>query len=225
MHTMTTTTSRCTEHGHPEFRLSHEENLQLVEDVRTLAARLERQVADGHRFSDGDTLPIGWLHCRIRSAADGLLTVWEPDMVFYPPLWVEGINHAVIHFKLQSGVVASLDGDHSPAFPGHTDLAWVSDDLGESDRLVMQRLDAEAGHSGWSLTGDEPRGQAVPVEQLRTLSVYEVVTRLDARPIPHLALPVGARVELGAGPPRITLHDEPVGVTDGSLLASTFDEA
>jgi len=225
MRTMIANTSRCAELGHPEFRLTYDQNLMVETDVAALVLRLESSVADGHRYADGDDLQIGGMRTRLVAGPDGTLAVWEPDMVFFPPHWVESVNHCLIHLRLHSGVVASFPTQTEILFPTQDDGTLVSEDLGEGDILTMYRREPGEGFSGWHLCSEPHDAETVDPTHLRRLSLYEAITQLEPRMLPYLALPVGSRVELGSGGLRFALDGEAQQLRPSSLLDQTFPQS
>jgi len=222
MPTMIASTSRCTELGHPEFRLTYDQNLMLESDVVALVLRLESSVANGHHYADGDVLQIGWMRTRLVARPDDTLAVWEPDMVFFPAHWIESVNHSLIHLRLHTGVVASFPTQTEILFPTQDDNALVSEDLGESDSLTMYRREPGEDFSGWHLCAGIHDAESVDPALLRPLSLYEVITQLEPRLLPYLSLPVGSRVDLDNDGPRFALHGEPQQFKPSSLLDATF---
>ena len=218
------TTSRCSEHGHPEIRVVFDQEFVLDSDVSELLTRIEESVAGGASYADGDTLHIGWVAARLVVTDDGTLSIHEPDMVFYPVLWVESVNHALIQQRLQLAVCASVLGSDDARFPSHHDTALLCERLGETEGFVMRRSEPEDDSSGWFVGCDQEGHEHDDPSLLLRASLYEIVTRYEPRIVPYLALPFGACVETRRGSPAISMNDQPLEFRPGSVLESNFPQ-
>jgi hypothetical protein len=219
------TTARCSDHGHPEFRLAYNSELVFEDDVRFLVETLEQSVADGARFEDGSTIQIGWMETRVREASDGTLSIQEPDNIHTPIWWIDSINHSLIHRRLQRGVCASVGRQTEIDFPSSLDDAWVCQCFGETDGFEMRRLEVDGPHSVWMFSCDAPGHDHSDTSTCARMQLYEVVVGIEPRVIPYLALPVGTTAVLRAEGPTILADGEPLEVRPGSLLARNFPES
>jgi len=219
------TTARCSQHGHPEFRLAYNSDLVTEDDVRSLVEMLESSVANGARFENDSTVQIGWIVTRVRRAQDGTLSIQEPDMIHTPIWWIDSVNHCLIHRRLQRGVCASVGYQNDVDYPSSLHEAWVSQCFGDTDGFGMRRLAADEPGSGWLFSCDAPDHDHADTSSCTRMQLYEVAVGIEPRAIPYLALPVGTTVELRAEGPTITANGEQLEVRPGSLLARNFPAA
>lgn len=215
-------TARCSEHGHPEFRLAYNGDLVTEDDVRSLVQMLEGRVADGERFEDDSTVQIGWMVTRVKAASDGTLSIQEPDNIHTPVWWIDSINHSLIHRRLQRGVCASVGCQNEIDFPSSLDDAWVCQCFGESDGFEMRRLEVDGPHSGWMFSCDDPGHDHSDTSTCARMQLYDVAVGIEPRVIPYLALPAGTTAVLRAEGPTILADGEPLEIRPDSLLARNF---
>jgi hypothetical protein len=216
------TTARCSQHGHPEFRLAYNSDLVTEDDMRFLVERLEKSVADGERFQEGSNIQVGWVETRVRAASDGTFSIQEPDMIHTPVWWIDSVNHCLIHRRLQRGVCASVGCPDSVDYPSSLQEAYVCQCFGETDGFGMRRLEVDGSHSGWLFSCDAPDHDHSDASIWARLPLYDVAVGLEPRVIPYLALPVGVTAILRASGPTILADGEPLDVRAGSLLARNF---
>ena len=219
------TTARCSEHGHPEFKLAYNSDLVMEDDVRSLVELLETSVAEGARFEEGSTVQIGWIAARVKEAPDGTLSLQEPDNIHTPIWWIDSINHSLIHRRLQRGVCASVGLHDDIDFPSSLQEAWVCQCFGETGGLGMQRLETEELHSGWLFSCDASEHDHSDVSACVRMQLYEVAVGIEPRVIPYLALPVGTTAVLRIEGPTIMIDGRTLQVRPGSLLARNFPAA
>jgi len=218
-----TDTSNCGQHGHAEFRIHYDDSLVGEDDLRYLVDILEKAVAGGARFDEnGDGLQIGWVANRLRENELGSLTIQEPDMTHTPEWWIDGVNHCLVHRRLQRGVCVSVVGRDSVTFPSSQQLATVCDRFGESDMVVMRRGDPGQEHSGWSFGCGGADHDCRDAVSSAPVSLYEVVVGYEPKVMPYLALPAGVLVELRQEGPVITLDGEDLPYRPGSMLDKNF---
>ncbi|PCI50523.1 MAG: hypothetical protein COB51_03205 [Moraxellaceae bacterium] len=186
-------TTTCSEHNHPEFALSFDEESVLEEDVAWLLSSLQDLVANGQTFSPGDTFQIGWLPTLIQQREDGLLTIHEPDMKSIPAQYQPSITFALLHIRWQKEVAESFELDPELNYPSARQSVLICDQLGQEPGFAMQRRAAKDSHSGWIIccSNEDHDHQAAP---LKPISLYELIISVNPKAIPFIALPETSQV-------------------------------
>ncbi|WP_194819964.1 hypothetical protein [Nocardia sp. XZ_19_385] len=64
--------------GQPEFTLEYEPEIVTRLGMDWLAAWLEDSIREGSRFTEGQTVGIGWLNCYVVDRGDGTLGSVSP---------------------------------------------------------------------------------------------------------------------------------------------------
>jgi hypothetical protein len=214
-----TETGRCHTKGHPEFTLIHDESVTSVVGVPWLTDWLEERVLGGEAFQSGESLQVGWMYDRVCTRRDGTLGILEPDFGTVPVAWVEGVSLTLRHLWFQKEVAASVGLD--PAFPSYRQEAIACSKLRGAQAVLMHREQpSHEWDSGWFIGCYEDEHDHQDAGQLVRTSLFEVAVASDQRFIPYAALPVGAYVILGQGPPFISMHDRILEILPGSLLAA-----
>jgi hypothetical protein len=94
---MILTTSKCGQHGHPEFVL--EAGKTSIPEVHL--RELVRTIEDGSVFKPGDTFQVGWMWTLVQPYDASRLTLREPDMESIPIRWVPGVTETLWHRMVQ----------------------------------------------------------------------------------------------------------------------------
>jgi len=213
-------TTSCHRHRHPEFSVTYDPGVVLVEDdVRWLLGSLEEKVAAGERFADGETFQVGWVTTQIRAGADGRLVIWEPDMVQVPVAWAESVSSTLAHLRRQKDVCESVLTAGDLSFPTMRQSALVCTRLGQTPGGVMERTLPAGTDSGWFCGCREDGHDHNADGELRRVSLYEAAVRHAPEVVSYLALPEGVLLGIGGGPPVIFRHGRPLAFKTGSYLA------
>jgi hypothetical protein len=218
-------TSKCSEHGHPEFRVTYDDGLVPEEDVDFLIDALENAVAGGASFADGSSFQIGWVANRIRADEDGTLVLREPDMIHSPEWWIDTVNHSLLHRRLQRSICASLAETQGPEYPSSEQLALMCDRFGDTDFFTMRRDEAEEPHSGWLFLCDSKDHDHDDSSLFTKAPLFEVAVGIDPRVLPYLALPTGVSVSVGPNGPSFAKDGEPLAIKPGSMIDHNFPGA
>src|SRR5256885_11097866 len=93
------TSTGCGKYHHAEFRLRLDTGTAVERDAREVVARLERRVAAGDVFKDGDVFPLGWTNLRFRHIAGDLMAIEEPDLTSIPLKYIDSITNSLRHVQ------------------------------------------------------------------------------------------------------------------------------
>ncbi|MFD1710891.1 hypothetical protein FVQ98_01235 [Ottowia sp. GY511] len=189
----TYTTTQCGQFKHPEIEFSVSTKAVPEGDIQHMVASLERMVASGSRFKDGETLQLGWMVTRFASAPGGKLRLTEPDMKKVPIRFVDSLDSTLKHLRSQKDSVESVMPATSLNFPRLDQSAVVHVDYKKAVPVALQRLEPQGQDSGWWLSDPtDPRGNGDTTRFMK-ISLYQLA--LD-RPdlIQLLAFPVGTVV-------------------------------
>lgn len=200
-------TTSCHRHQHPEFRITYD------------PASLERKVAAGERFADGETFQVGWITTQVRAGLDGALTLWEPDMLQLPVGWTESVSSTLAQLRRQKDVCESVLPVGELFFPTMRQSALICTRLGQRPGVVMERRTPSETDSGWFCGCREDGHDHDAADELRCVSLYEAVVGHASEILPYLALPEGVLLGTGDGPPTIFQHGRPLVFKHGSYLA------
>jgi hypothetical protein len=212
-------TTTCHQYGHPEFQIAFDASLVPVEgDLHWFIDWLEQSVADGERFSPGQTCQIGWMVTEVRQGEGGTLSLWEPDMHSMPIVWVESLSNTLAHLRLQKYVVESVLLPDDVSFPSLLQSALICTRLRENNGLVMERMESKGRDSGWFCGCRGEDHDHNNVSELKCVSLYEAAVRYTPQIIPYLALPAGVLIGLNDSEPSIFLNGESLAFKPGSLL-------
>lgn len=216
-------TTTCRRYGHPEFRVNYDPALvPLEEDVRWLLAGLERSVAAGERFTDGQTFQVGWMVTLIRDSGMGLLSILEPDIRQVPVAWVDSVGQTLAQLRVQKDVCESVFSEEDLSFPSAQEAALICTRLGGSQRIVMERSEPQGADSGWFCGCDGQGHNHNDPRELLTVSLYEAAVRHAPQIVPYLALPPGVLLTQGGGPPAFFRHGRLLVYKPESYLAAAY---
>lgn len=216
-------TTQCGKYAHPEFHLLYDSAKVLEVDVRWFVGTLERMVAAGEKFSDGQSYQLGWTFMLIKANDEGSLGFMEPEMSRMPIEWEPGVTHALRHLRLHKDVVESVLPAESLSFPSLRQSCLVCTKVDQAGTLLMDRLDSKGDDSGWFIGCGDRAHDHNSVENLERVSLYEAAVSLAPPVLPFLALPAGAFVGLRGGPPVIFYEDKELEIRTGSYLQRLFE--
>jgi hypothetical protein len=94
-------TTKCSQHGHPEFVLEGGETCIPEVHLRDLARTIEEMVEQGSVFKPGDTFHVGWMSTLVQPYDASRLTLHEPDLQSIPIQWVPGVTETLRHRMVQ----------------------------------------------------------------------------------------------------------------------------
>lgn len=140
-------------HDHPEFviRLSKPPVPGLQDALaQWLLDYLQDSIAEGTRFSPGETIQVGWRTLRVAERGDGNLGLHER----IDGQWEEHVEQTLRDLWFQKEVVASVDLTDRLSFPNEDQSAAVARCAGASDAaLLLSRSDPEdQSTSGWLIS-------------------------------------------------------------------------
>jgi hypothetical protein len=214
-------TTKCRGHGHPEFQITYDPALVPVEnDVRWFIGWLEQSIAEGNRFSPGQTCQVGWTVTEVRHADGDSLSLWEPDMRTMPIVWSESVSKTLNNLRLQKDVVESVLSSSELLFPSMLQSAIICTRLGTDKGLVMERSQPRGTDSGWFCGCHAKDHDHNSVAELRRVSLYEAAERYAPQIVPYLALPVGIFISVSNSAPAIFMKGEPLKSKVGTFLAA-----
>src|SRR3954471_13401358 len=127
----------CGKYDHAEFRLRLDTRTAVERDARELVASLERQVAGGHSFKEGDIFQWGWLNLRCRHISADLITLEEPDLINVPMQYTDSVTNSLCHLHWQRACASSLGMEQSPTTPMMTETAAICPGIG-SESFFME---------------------------------------------------------------------------------------
>ena len=214
---MGTTTTNCSECGHPEFRISFDETIPRV-DVEWLISVIECSVRNGTRYKDGELIDIGSMLLRTELDDEGRFLIKEPDFREVPISWIRGVTRSLQLLRLQKDSAESLQLGDKIDFPTLRQSVLVGIDVDSPlKQFVMERTNPDDVHSGWFIGQiDSPLDYCDPSNLCR-VSIYEVVTNCP-NIAGFLAMPSGIRVEKSKDRLSVFYKDQPLTPTKGSFL-------
>lgn len=182
-------------------------------DVDWFIKHLERSVAGGTVFKDGQTMQLGWMLTRFERKPDGLLHILEPDMKSMPIEFVDSVTTTLKDFRRQQDVVLSCAIEGGPQYPTLQSAIAVSGNYDSARRYFMGRDEPENSFSGWFFKDLDASDSEV-----RLVSLYEFAChRPDA--VKFLALPPNHKVVAEADDDiRILSGEQELPVKPGSYL-------
>lgn len=174
------------------------------------------------RFSDGQTLQLGWslLSCRV---ADGRLTLLAPDMQSFPIEFQPDLTDAVWALFKHNEVPGSFGQE--PHVPSLRQAAVVGPRYAELPCLMDRAPPDGKDDSGWTFNSMRPGVDNNDPEQLGRVSLYEAVLECPHF-LRYLSLPPGFTVCFQPEKSRTPLHyfqRRLVQPTPGSYLARTLE--
>lgn len=213
-------TSECGEHGHPEFVIEFDAAGIPETSGQELVRTLEEMVADGSVFRPGETFAIGWMITKIVSAADGRLTLEEPDLDTSPLEYRAGVTETLRQKMIQ---VFSCDsygiGREQLMIPTINQLAIACDRVPESDALLLARNDSsDPDDSGWfALCRDESHDHQ-DTENIGVVPLHELA-RVRPEIVAWMMFPTGSTLLLEPDEaPLVMLGDSPLELVEGSFV-------
>jgi hypothetical protein len=217
-------TSTCARFEHPEFRICFDPKIAIEPDVQWFLHGLEQSVANGERFSNGQTFQVGWMLTLIRENEEGSLSILEPDMKQFPIAWVDSVSHTLSQLRTQKDVVESVLPADELCFPSILESAIICNRLGKTHNLLMDRSTLSNRDSGWFCGCREVDHHHNDVEQLTRVSLFEAAVKYHSGIIPFLALPVGSLVGLKERVLTIFRGEDQLAFRLGSYLHRVFGE-
>lgn len=187
-------TAGCQRFGHPEFRVRVGNKAIPDQDVAWFLRFLESRVAEGEKFSGGQSLQVGWMYTMLEKADDGFLRVMEPDMKQIPVHFIDSVDSTLMHLRNQKDVVQSLVPEIAPDFPSLQESAVVHLQYKSAARVLLTRAAPhDAADSGWWLTDlSDEHGTQDPSRFTKT-SLYQLaIDRPDL--VKFFAVPPGLQV-------------------------------
>jgi hypothetical protein len=215
--TIIQTTSRCHQHNHPEITFEVDCRVVSAYDVCWLIKTLERAVAKGACYEEGQTIQLGWLLASFSAGYDGTLKITEPDMNGLPINFVDGVTNTLRDLREQKDVLASLAEPRRPVFCDLRKPMVVSKSFKDSEDFVMLREPETPFFSGWYFCDNRSRAESE--DDFDLLSIYEIgCQRPDL--VKFLTLPVRYAVEGKEDAYGILYDADPVSIREGSYLAA-----
>src|SRR5947207_426983 len=89
------------------FRFKVDRARVIDVDVDWLVNTLDKWIAGGERFKDGETIQIGWGLLKVRSNSDRTTSLLEPDYQAMPIEWVDTVTQTLVDLRRQKGVCES----------------------------------------------------------------------------------------------------------------------
>lgn len=187
-------TGGCQRFGHPEFRVRVRNKAIPDDDVAWFLRFLESRVAEGEKFSGGQSLQVGWMYTRLEKADDGSLQVMEPDMKQIPVRFIDSVDSTLMHLRNQKDVVQSLVPEIEPDFPSLQQSAVVHLQYKSASRVLLTRATPhDAADSGWWLTDLADEQGAQDPSRFTKTSLYQLaIDRPDL--VKFFAVPPGLQV-------------------------------
>ncbi|MEU6587456.1 hypothetical protein [Nocardia sp. NPDC046763] len=156
---------------------------------------IQDAIADGTRFTAGQTVRSGWRTLRLVERPDGLLGLEERVT---GDRWVEQVDHTLRESWTQRQVVGGLGLEASIDFPADTQLTAVADCVDETVSALTLSRDSlgDSMHSGWTVTC--ARSHAHGVRRTRTL--WELAESLPfVTAFLALPAPISVRIDTSRG--------------------------
>lgn len=188
------TTQGCQRFGHPEFRIRVSNKAIPEADIAWFLHFLESRVAEGEKFSGGQSLQVGWMYTMIEDTDDGLLRITEPDMQQIPVRFIDSVDSTLMQLRNQKDIVESLVAEVAPEFPSLQNSVVVHVDYKSASRILLTRAEPDdANDSGWWFTDlDDKEGSQDPSRFTKT-SLYQLaIDRPDL--VKFFAVPAELRV-------------------------------
>jgi hypothetical protein len=145
-------TTTCARNRHPEFRVCYDPSIIIDPDIGCFLESLEWAVANGERYSGGQTFQIGWMVTMIQENDEGTLSILEPDMKQMPIAWIDSVNHTLVHLRRQKDVCESVLPAQELSFPSTRQSAIICTQLGKDKGFILDRKEP-AGRDSVGLLG------------------------------------------------------------------------
>jgi hypothetical protein len=207
-------TANCQKYNHPEFFFSCDTQIILQIDVDWLIGFLEGEVQKGIKFSDGETMQLGWMLTKLQLMDDGYLHILEPDMKEIPIQFIDSVTNTLRHFRHQGDIVESCYGRSQVNYPSIRAGIIVCNSYPQSQNVYMSKAQPEGNMSGLFFRdlGNDNENDYI------TVSLYEFACN---RPdfIKFLALPIGSGVHKSSGDIiRVIDADQEIPIKSDSFL-------
>ena len=216
MNQMEIVTTKCSEWGHPEFRLEFDAAIPQV-DVDVLVSFLEQSVENGTRYEHGQSIELGsmilWL-----VAVDGYFNVEEPDLLNVPLTRRVGVTQSLRTLRLHKDIAESVGLGDELDFPSIRHSLTIGTDLSIGvDAFVLERLESQGLDSGWFVGRFESQLDYSEAANLRRVSLYQAILNWP-RIAGFLALPTDSRVEMSPKGLEISRYGRLLEIQEGSFL-------
>jgi hypothetical protein len=208
-------TTKCGEHGHPEFTIQLRATAPIPNVERILLDFFEDAVARGTKFLPSQTVQLGWSRLRLKGRSDGTIGVEERELT--PEVaWTESVDRALVDVWLQKEIAASVGLLDALAFPKQDEMMMAADCALGDEPILMVRIEAAElpeGFSGWSLAcaREHDHGQRHVVPLIALAANSPGLVQL-------LALPHGTQVLVKHAPKGGMLRIEPHVFRDGKEI-------
>lgn len=199
-------TLRCHAHSHPEFAIEFDPQRLLGLDAQWMADLLESWVADGQRFSDGESVQIGWSFTRLRQGDDGLLHFEEPDFESMPIVWTSGLTATLLHLRLHKDTAMSVIDADAMDTPSLRQSCLICTRLKAGNDFMMMRTQPDEWDSGWFIGCLEDDHDHNEPDGLVPESLYQAIVEHAPLALAYLGLPAGTAVRVESG--QFELFDE-----------------
>lgn len=156
---------------------------------------IQDAIADGTRFTAGQTVRSGWRTLRLVERPDELLGLKERVT---GDRWVEQVDHTLRESWTQRQVVGGLGLEASIDFPADTQLAAVADCVDETVSALTLSRDSlgDPMHSGWTVTCARSHTHGV----CRTRTLWELAESLPfVTAFLALPAPISVRIDTSRG--------------------------
>lgn len=183
------TTTSCKSFNHPEFTFVCDPVIIPQHDIQWLIRTLERMVASGTRFREGDALPVGSMVLRCVGRGD-MLELTEPDLTSLPIQYIESVNNTLLILKAQNDALKSAGLLEEQKIPGIFQRLITCSRFKNNTGYTLTRTqsDQSKGDSGWFIgCDDRSHDHHDPANQYHEL-VYEIYTKYP-HIIPFLSFP------------------------------------
>ena len=217
---MRITTTKCSQHRHPEFVLEADEAQVPEVYLQNVVQTIEGMVAGGSVFRPEQTFQIGWGLTLVK-AAGGQLTLVEPDMQSFPIQWVPGITHTLRQMMLQLFMLDSVGLRKQMDAPSIRDSLIACSRYHEPS-FFLARSERDGADSGWFIGCRNDSHDHQNPANLQCISVYEA--HLNQRGFQGFAsFPVGSMIAIDrAHGLKVYLDDQELAVIPGSFLDEWF---
>ncbi|MFB7719284.1 hypothetical protein [Nocardia sp. NPDC056100] len=152
---------------------------------------IQDAIADGTRFTAGQTVRSGWRTLRLVERPDGLLGLEERVTGDH---WVEQVDQTLRESWTQRQVTSGLGLEAGIDFPADTQLAAVADCVDETVSALMLSRDSldDSMHSGWTVTCARSHDHGV----LRTRTLWDLAESLPfVTAFLALPAPISVRID------------------------------
>jgi hypothetical protein len=141
-------TANCQKYNHSEFFFSCDTQIILQIDVDWLISFLEGEVQKGIKFSDGETMQLGWMLTKLQLMDDGYLHILEPDMKEIPIQFIDSVTNTLRHFRHQGDIVESCYERSQVNYPSIRAGIIVCNSYPQSQNVYMSKAQPEGNMSG-----------------------------------------------------------------------------